>query len=360
MSLRFAPIPLNGTGPFKKIALIGPFVDSRTYKDYMSFWTLGIGAGAHDYDSTKIVTPAQALKPALEKLGYEVTYTTVCLDALCSETAMSAALNASKLADVVIVCVGERGMDCGESRSVSSLVLNGQQEKLVQICARGNKPTVLCLFNSRPLVFPVAAAESEAILVAWQPGYETGNALADVLTGAHNPSGKLPMTFPRTLGQVPVYYNQLNTGRPQEKFGTLWTSGYLDASTEPAWPFGFGLSYTNFSYTNLTVSDPTMRRDGTQQISVTITNTGNVRGEETVQLYTRDITADIARPVKELKGFQKIMLNAGESRDLRFTLTANDLAYWNNDLKWKADPGKFKVFVGGDSKNVKETEFVLE
>jgi beta-glucosidase len=350
-------LPLVPGGPFKKIALIGPLADSRTNKDYMSFWTLGLGP--RYYDSTKVVTPAMALKPELEKLGFQVTVTEVCLDAACDEKAYSAALEAARSADLVIVCVGERGLDCGESRSVASLELPRGQEKLVQIAARNNKPAVMVVFNSRPLVFPWAGENVPAILVAWQPGYETGNALFDVLTGRVNPAGKLPVTFPRATGQIPIYYNALNTGRPQQTMGTLWTSGYLDLPVTPAYPFGYGLSYTSFTYSNLRVAKPLIGMNETAEVSVMVTNTGKVAGEEVVQLYIRDVAADVARPVKELKGFEKISLKPGEARTVTFRLKADDLAYWNHESKRKADAGMFKVYVGGNSREVLEGEFEM-
>ncbi|MFN0176148.1 MAG: beta-glucosidase BglX [Saprospiraceae bacterium] len=350
-------LPLTEGSRFKKIAIIGPYADSKGNKDYMSFWTLGLGA--REYDSTKVVRPAQALKPALEKLGLEVTVTEICLDATCTEKDYSAAINATRAADMVLVCVGEQGFDCGESRSVASLELPRKQEQILSILGRLSKPIAMVLFNSRPLIFDWASQNIPAILVAWQPGFETGNALADVLTGKVNPSGKLPITFPRSLGQVPIYYNHLNTGRPQQQPGQLWTSGYLDSPTAPAYPFGFGLSYTSYSYSDLKLNKLQYKMDEIVEVSVTVTNTGGQAGEEIVQCYTRDLAADIARPVKELKGFEKIKLNAGESRVVSFRLSEKDLSYWNNDLKWKADPGKFKVFVGGNSRDVKEAEFEL-
>lgn len=350
-------LPLTEGSRFKKIAIIGPYADSKGNKDYMSFWTLGLGM--RDYDSTKVVRPAQALKPALEALGFEVTVTEICLDALCTEKDYSVAINAAREADLVIACVGERGIDCGESRSVANLELPREQERIVSILGRLSKPTVMVLFNSRPLVFEWASQNIPAILVAWQPGFETGNALADVLTGKQNPSGKLPVTFPRTLGQVPIYYNHLNTGRPQQQYGQLWTSGYLDAPTTPAYPFGFGLSYTSFSYSDLKLTKSQYKMGETVEATLTLTNTGSRVGEEVVQCYTRDLAADIARPVKELKAFQKIKLNPGESRVVTFRLSEKDLSYWNHELKWKADPGKFQVFVGGNSNEVKEAVFEL-
>lgn len=350
-------LPLTPASPFKKITILGPYADSRSNKDYMSFWTLGLGSP--DYDTTKVVTPAMSLKSSLEEMGFEVTITEICLDAACNEKDLSIAMKATASSDLVIVCVGERGIDCGESRSVSDINLKGNQETLLRIAARGNKPTLMVLFNSRPLTFPWADENVQAILVAWQPGFETGNALSDVVTGRVNPSGKLPVSFPRSVGQVPLYYNHLNTGRPQQQQGQMWTSGYLDLSTTPAYPFGYGLSYTTFSYSDVKINKSQMRAGETIEVSATVTNTGSVIGEEVVQLYIHDVAADIARPVKELKGFEKIKLEPAASRTVTFRLTEKDLSYWNQDAKFKADPGKFQVFVGGNSRDVKSAEFEL-
>lgn len=350
-------LPLSSNTAFKKIAIIGPYADSKGSKDYMSFWTLGLGM--RDYDSTKVVTPAQALKPSLEKMGFQVTVSAVCLNAPCTEVDYSAVRTATRDADLVIVCLGERGYDCGESRSVSNLELNNDQERILKYIYPADKPTIMVLFNSRPLVFNTASERAQAILVAWQPGFEAGNALTDVLTGKVNPGGKLPMTFPRNVGQVPMHYNQLNTGRPQQTQGTMWTSGYLDSPVTPAYPFGFGLSYTNFSYSDVTLDRSKILFGETLEVSVTVTNTGDVEGEEVVQLYLHDVAADIARPVKELKGFEKIKLAKGERRTVTFKLTDKDLAYWNNKPEFKADPGRFEVFVGGNSRDVKSATFEL-
>ncbi len=350
-------LPLSPNSPFKKIAIIGPYADSKGNKDYMSFWTLGLGM--RDYDSTKVVTPADALKPSLEKMGFTVTVTPICLNAPCTEVEYSAARQASRDADLVIVCLGERGIDCGESRSVSNLELNNDQERIMRYLTPNEKPTVLVLFNSRPLVFNNASERAQAILVAWQPGFEAGNALSDVLTGKVNPGGKLPMTFPRNVGQVPIHYNQLNTGRPQQTTGTMWTSGYLDSPVTPAYPFGFGLSYTSFSYSNISLNKQSLKFGETIEASVTVTNTGDTEGEEVVQLYIHDVAADIARPVKELKGFEKIKLAKGQQRTVTFKLSDKDLAYWNNTPEFKADPGRFELFVGGNSRDVKTATFEL-
>ncbi len=352
-------LPIRKGGPYKKIALIGPLADSRTNKDYMSFWTLGLGTPY--YDSTKVITPAQGLRPVLEAMGYEVIVVSACATGDCgSAQALAAAKEAARQADLVIACVGERGLDCGESRSVASLDLPRNQEKLLQAIGEIGKPTAMVLFNSRPLVFSWASQNIPAILMAWQPGFETGNALADVLTGAVNPSGKLPITFPLNLGQVPIYYNSFNTGRPQPAFGAMWTSGYLDSPNTPAYPFGFGLSYTTFEYADLKITKPVYSMSETIEATVTVKNTGSTTGEEVVQCYIRDLSADVARPLMELKGFNKISLSPGASRQVTFRLTAKDLSYWNDQLVFKADPGQFKLMVGRSSADVLTTEFELK
>jgi beta-glucosidase len=347
-------LPLTGKGPIKKIAIVGPYADSRSDKDYLSFWTGAIGV---DYDASKVVTAAQGLKPALEALGYQVTVVQLCATGDCGEADFAAAVKATQAADLVIGCVGEHGNDCGESRCVSDLNLSRQQESLLKALHRGGKPVVMVLFNSRPLTFEWARQNLPAILVAWQPGYEAGNAVADVLTGKVNPAGKLPMTFPRSVGQVPLYYNHFNTGRPQEKYPTMWTSGYLDLTSEPAWPFGFGLSYTTFTYSDIRLDKSKIGLEETLVARVTVTNSGSVEGQEVVQLYTRDLTADVTRPLRELKAFEKISLRPGESKEVVLRVDARDLGYYNGDLVFKTDPGKFKVFVGGSSANTKEADF---
>jgi beta-glucosidase len=351
-------LPLKGADKVKKIAIVGPYADSRGNKDYMSFWTLGLGFRI--YDSTQVVTPAQGLKPALEALGYEVTIVPLCTTGDCEEKAYTNAIESTRNADLIIACVGERGYDCGESRSVAAIDLPRNQEQLMRVLNRMGKPVVMVLFNSRPLTFQWVNDNLPAIVVAWQPGFETGNALADVLTGKVNPSGKLPVTFPRHLGQVPIYYNHLSTGRPQPAFGALWTSGYLDMSAQPAYAFGHGLSYTTFNYSDITLEKNIISSKESLKASVTVTNTGKIAGAEVVQCYLHDIAADIARPVKELKGFQKITLQPGESRTVTFTLTQQDLSYWNHELKFKADPGTFEIFIGGSSDRVKQANFEMK
>jgi beta-glucosidase len=219
----------------------------------------------------------------------------------------------------------------------------------------------LLLFTGRPLALKWEKENVPAILNVWFPGSEAGNAIGDVLFGAVNPSGKLTATFPQNIGQVPIYYSHKNTGRPLAKgqWFQKYRSNYLDVSNEPLFPFGFGLSYTNFSYSNVSLSRNTMRPAESINASVTVTNTGNREGKEVVQLYIRDVVGSSTRPVKELKGFQKISLKPGESKTVSFTIRLNDLKFYNNELKWVAEPGAFTVFIGTDSENLKEASFTL-
>ena len=202
---------------------------------------------------------------------------------------------------------------------------------------------------------------SPAILNVWFAGSEAGNAIADVIFGKVNPSGKLTATFPQNLGQVPIFYNHKNTGRPlaEGQWFQKFRSNYLDVSNEPLYPFGFGLSYTTFSYSDLKLNNPKLAANGKLDVSVTLTNSGKTEGSEVVQLYVRDLVGSITRPVKELKGFQKVNLKAGESRILHFTITTADLAFYNSDLQLRAEPGDFKIFVGTNSSSGLEASFEL-
>jgi beta-glucosidase len=223
------------------------------------------------------------------------------------------------------------------------------------------KPVVLVLFTGRPLTIKWEQENVPAILNVWFGGSEAGNAIADVLFGDVNPSGKLTATFPQNVGQVPIYYNHKNTGRPlpEGQWFQKFRSNYLDVSNEPLYPFGYGLSYTTFSYGDVMLSKNQMKPTDKITASVTVTNTGTREGKEVVQLYIRDMVGSVTRPVKELKGFQKIALQPGESKTVSFTISVNDLKFYNSELKFVAEPGDFKVMIGGDSKDVKEASFKL-
>jgi beta-glucosidase len=268
------------------------------------------------------------------------------------------ALSIANQADVVVAAVGESAEMSGESSSRSSIEIPKLQQDLLKALVKTGKPLVIVLFAGRPLALKWEQENVPAILNVWFGGSEAGYAIADVLFGDVNPSGKLSTTFPQNIGQIPIFYNHKNTGRPLEdgKWFQKFRSNYLDVSNDPLYPFGFGLSYTSFSYSDIKLSSSSLK--GNQQLtaSVTLTNTGNVTGKEVVQLYIRDIVGSVTRPVKELKGFQKIELKAGESRTISFNITTNDFKFYNYDLKYDWEPGEFMIMIGGNSRDVKQAK----
>ena len=267
----------------------------------------------------------------------------------------SEAATAAKNADVVVMVLGEVGYQSGEGRSRTSLDLPGVQQQLLETVYQANKNVVLVLNNGRPLAINWAQENIPAIVEAWQLGSQTGNAVAQVLYGDYNPSGKLPMTFPKHVGQIPLYYNYKNTGRPGPKKEVFWAH-YQDIDNEPLYPFGYGLSYTTFSYSNLKINSVVNNK---VSVSVSVTNTGKVSGKEVVQLYLQDVVASVTRPVKELKAFEMVSLEPNETKTITFTLTDKALGFYDNNGVFKVESGLFKVFVGGDSKNTMNTEFSL-
>lgn len=276
------------------------------------------------------------------------------------KSGFSAALSAARRADVVVLAIGEDAFQSGEGRSVSDIGLTGLQEELFNEIYRINPKVAVVLMNGRPLAIEDLAGKAPAIVEAWHLGSQAGHAIADVLFGDYNPSGKLPISFPRNTGQVPLYYNHKHTGRaaPLVPGQVVW-SHYNDVPNTPLYPFGYGLSYTTFSYSALTLSKKEITAADQMQVSVTMSNTGQTTGIETVQLYIRDLVGSVTRPVKELKGFQRIELRPGESKTVTFTISVKDLAFYTAAGKWEAEPGAFKVFVGGDSVKVMEADFLL-
>ena len=270
------------------------------------------------------------------------------------------AVDAATKADLVVAVVGEAADMTGEASSRSDISLPKSQENLLKALAKTGKPLVIVLFNGRPLTLNWENKYADAILDVWFGGIETGNAVADVLFGDYNPSGKITASFPVNTGQIPIYYNHKNTGRPYngEEFAKF-KSNYLDVSNDPLYPFGYGLSYTSFQYGELSLSKTKIRPNEKLRVKLKISNEGNFDGEETVQLYIRDMVATVTRPVKELKGFQKVFLKKGESRELEFSIGVEDLKFWNSNLKWVYEPGAFQVFVGTNSRDVKEASFEL-
>jgi beta-glucosidase len=270
------------------------------------------------------------------------------------------AVKAAKDADVVVAAVGEsRGMS-HESSSRTDINIPANQRELIKALKATGKPLVLVLMNGRPLTILEEKDQADAILETWFSGTEGGNAIADVLFGDYNPSGKLPITFPRSVGQIPTYYNHLSIGRPftPGKPGN-YTSQYFDDITGPLFPFGFGLSYTDFNLSEMALSSTTLNKTGKLDASVMLKNTGKRDGETVVQLYIQDVTGSMIRPLKELKNFQKVMLKAGEQKVVHFTITEDDLKFFNTQLKYAAEPGKFNVQIGLDSENVTQQSFEL-
>ncbi|GAB3315799.1 beta-glucosidase BglX [Hymenobacter humi] len=360
--------------PLKKnssIALIGPLANRQ--RDVIGNWS---GAG----DWKQAVSVEQGLRAAAP--GLKITYAKGAniaddaqmlerlqahggdleLDKRSSEDMIREAVQVAQAADVVVAVVGESQGMTGEAASRADIGLPGQQLELLKALKKTGKPLVLVLMNGRPLTLAWENQNADAILETWFAGTQAGHAIADALFGAYNPSGKITATFPQVVGQVPIYYNHKSTGRPYAGTDKLdkYKSRYLDVSNEPLYPFGYGLSYTTFSYGKPALSKATIGPAETLEVKVTVQNTGQYDGEEVAQLYLRDVVGSISRPVKELKGFQKVLLKKGESKTLTFRLTPNDMKFYNDDLKWVAEPGDFQVFVGGNSRDVQMAAFKLQ
>lgn len=356
----------------KTIALVGPLADNR--ENMPGTWSV---AG----DFAKSVSLLDGLKNALgneANILYAMGTNVVSdpqLDARISifgkptkwdkrsqKEMIAEAVAAARKSDVVIAAVGESSEMSGEASSRSDINLPENQKELLEALLATGKPVVIVLFTGRPLTISWEKANVPAILNVWFAGTEAGDAIADVLLGKVNPSGKLSATFPQNVGQIPLYYNHKNTGRPlpEGKWFSKFRSNYLDVSNDPLYPFGFGLSYTTFDYKNLKLSDSSLTADGQLKVSVDVTNSGNYDGAEVVQLYIRDMVGSVTRPVKELKGFQKIFLKKGETQTVEFTLTEKDLRFYNSELKLVSEPGDFKVFVGTSSASTLEAGFVLK
>ncbi|QDO95505.1 beta-glucosidase BglX [Formosa sediminum] len=270
----------------------------------------------------------------------------------------SEAIAVAKSSDVVVMVLGEHGYQTGEGRSRTNIDLPGVQQELLEAVYKVNKNIVLVLTNGRPLAITWADENIPAIVEAWQLGVQSGNAIAQVLYGDYNPSGKLPMTFPRSVGQIPIYYNYKNTGRPNgENSDVVFWSHYSDESNKPLYPFGHGLSYTTFAYENLKIKTLSAREI---KVSVEVINTGTVKGKEVLQLYIQDTFASVARPVKELKGFRMVELKPNERQTIDFVLTEKELGFYTNKGEFIVEPGAFKVYVGGSSETTLSSEFTLE
>ncbi|WP_037322127.1 beta-glucosidase BglX [Salegentibacter sp. Hel_I_6] len=269
------------------------------------------------------------------------------------------AINTASKADMVIMALGEDAFQTGEGRSQVNIGLAGVQQELLEEIYKVNQNIVLVLINGRPLEITWASENIPAIVEAWQLGSESGNAIADVLLGNYNPSGKLPVSFPRAVGQEPLYYNQKSTGRPSNPEHVTY-SGYTDEKKDALYPFGFGLSYTNFEYSDLQLSSEEMNPDGNSQASITLKNTGDVEGKEIVQLYLRDLVASTTRPVIELKGFEAVNLAPGASKTVTFEINEEMLQFYTANRKWESEAGEFEVFIGGNSRDLQKVKFSLK
>lgn len=332
----------------KKIAVVGPLADAR--REMIGAWS---AAG----DGQQAVSILEGIR-AQASAGVQVTYARGCNINDDSTNYFTQAVTQAKQADVVILCVGESASMSGEAASRASLDLPGVQRQLVETIIKTGKPTIVLLSNGRPLTIPWLDESATAILETWFLGTQAGHAIADVIFGAYNPAGKLPVTFPRSVGQIPIYHSMKNTGRPMNPYNK-YTSKYLDESNEPLYPFGFGLSYTSFGYGDVKLSAEAISMKDTLVVACTVTNTGQYEGEEVVQLYIRDLVGSVTRPVKELKAFEKIFLKPGETKNVSFKITSYDLSFYKRDMTFGAEPGRFEVFVGSDSRNVKKSSFLL-
>ena len=273
-------------------------------------------------------------------------------------TGFAAAVDAARAADVAILVVGEREGETGEAASRTSIDVPGVQQALIEAVHATGTPVVVVLMSGRPLTIPWIAEHVPAIVQAWHPGIQGGNALADILWGDVNPSGKLPVSFPRNVGQVPVYYARDNTGRPRDETDKF-TTKYLDAPNTPLYPFGYGLSYTTFAYSDLELSADTIATDGTLTVRARVRNTGDMAGSEVVQLYIRDHVASVVRPVRELQGFTKVDLEPGQAETVEFTLGPGDLGFYGQTMEWVVEPGTFSVWVAWSSDEGLEGRFVV-
>jgi len=326
------------------IAIIGPL--AKLKKEMKGFWALDVG------DDSQVVSLYEGMQQAAGKT--KLLYAKGCDITDTSRAGFDEAYKTAMQADVVVMAMGERFDMTGEAKSRSDIHLPGVQEELIKAIAATGKPVVVLLMAGRPMVFNWTADHVPAILYTWWLGNQAGNAIADVLYGNYNPGAKLPITFPRTEGQIPIYYNHYNTGRPPHGDNDVnYTSSYIDLPNSPKYAFGHGLSYTTFGYSNLKFSKKSMLKDEKITVSFDLQNTGKYAGEEVAQLYLRDVVSQPVRPVKELKGFEKVMLQPGETKNITFTIDKEKLAFYNDQLERITQPGEFRVMIGSASDDIR-------
>jgi beta-glucosidase len=342
------PLQRNGT-----VALVGPLANDKN--NMLGTWavagdpqlSISVMEGMNVTNDTNLAKKANVFGTRVE------------IDPRTTEQMIAEAVGVAQSADVVVAIVGEASEMTGEAASRSDITLPGEQRQLLEALKKTGKPLVVVLLTGRPLAIQRELDIADAVLLSWFAGIEAGNAISDVLFGVVNPSGKLPMSFPHNVGQVPVYYSQQPTGRPMDP-NNKFTSKYLDVPNEALIPFGYGLSYTKFTYSTPRISGTTLNRSGRLSVSVTVKNDGAFEGEEVVQLYIRDKVRSISPPMKELKGFQKIMLKKGEAREVFFEITEPMLRFYNSDLRFVSEPGEFEVMLGGNSRDVQKLDFKLQ
>ncbi|WP_047547458.1 beta-glucosidase BglX [Psychroserpens sp. Hel_I_66] len=339
-------LPLNNS---KKVALIGPLADDQ-------FHIIGNWAAKGDRDGTAV-----SVKEGFEAQNKSFKFAKGCEIEGGDTKSFKEAIAVAKASDVVVMVMGESERMSGEAASRSNLKLPGLQQQLISEIKKIGKPIVLVLYNGRPLNLSYENETVDAIVEAWFPGTSGGHAVTDVLYGDYNPSGKLTVTFPRNVGQVPIYYNMKNTGRPEDAEGahSRYVSKYIDVENSPLFPFGYGLSYTSFSYGKPVLSNQTLSNNQPITVKTTITNTGDRNGEEIVQLYIKDRFGSVTRPTKELKNFKKITLKKGESQTVEFIISAENLKFYNNNLEFKNEPGDYDLFVAGSSNHEFTNSFTL-
>lgn len=329
----------------KRIAVVGALADSQV--DMLGSWAI---EGVKE----EVITVLQGIRNRFDDciVSYAKGY-----DLETNRLELDEARRAAASADVVVVSVGERAFQSGEARSMAHIDIPATHQQLVRELKEMGKKVVVLVMGGRPLVFNEMEPYADAILMTWWLGTEAGNAIADVLSGDYNPSGKLPMTFPATIGQVPIYYNYKNTGRPSQSGFMTYTCGYLDQDFRPAYPFGYGLSYTQFEISSPVLSQEVYERGDTVTCDVTIRNTGTRKGKETLQLYIRDLVSSVTRPVKELRGIEQVTLDPGEQRTVTFRLSEKDLGFYNKNLEFVTEPGDFELMVGNSSDHVSKCMF---
>ncbi|MBK6930384.1 MAG: glycoside hydrolase family 3 C-terminal domain-containing protein [Saprospirales bacterium] len=339
----------NNTLPLSKtarIAVVGPLGDNKS--ELIGNWC---AAG----NANDCVSLLEGLKAAGKG---DISFAKGCELAGSDKSGFAEAVALAQKSDVVVVAIGEAAQMSGEAASRTDISVPGVQEDLVKALAATGKPVVVVLMNGRPLAIPDLTEQAYALLEAWWLGTETGHALADVLYGDYNPSGKLPMTFPRTVGQVPVFYNEKNTGRPYDP-ASKWTSRYIDEPNAPLFPFGFGLSYTTFEYSDIVVDKPTFKQGESLRIRVNVRNAGSRTGEEVVQFYVRDLVGSVTRPLRELKGFRKVLLAPGAIQTVEFILTDAELRFFGNAMRFGSEPGDFDLMIGGNSRDTKHIRVTM-